>query len=907
MKFFSLKFFSQSKSSVDRGLIKKKYGRFRQRCMDSLFSLDMYGYTPSLIVSEFKTVVSLGISLLLIASFLTFMAYTTYIFVVAPVGQTETTVLHVQEVTLLPSSSVSEPKTQMPLPQRSLQTVCFKQFGVLLLLGNGSYVNWGTAENQFAVSYSQSTICNSNAVDKSSDSFPFKSCAFEGTRNIANEQVTLCADWDAAISVLQQKNNTAANPCALSLKEGEHDVPVPRVVGTFYNNEYSYITATVSVNNSLLSTASQIDNLFKGSVQIFMMYNFTSAGSLAKGEDKLNKNLVWSVRANLYPNITLKAEVLLMARTLRVHNYGWDVSSLETDLLDYQPDNVISYISLPSSPAPGWTDIAKVFLHWDTNDAELELIPPMDALTLLSNWGGFLSLLLSLGLPAVMINQHIFQSTVKDLLLTDKITFDEQVRQRRSHAVKKVYQDQGGKLKTTSFTKSRSVTNGTLIKPLAGMGRRASSPQPQPIAEAKEQTSEVLSSSVIGTFREAASLHDASMPCIDSRGNAEIRPDRAGAGLPLDKSLQLAAPPAPYGTVNSEQGVMNDGVAGPPSRIPKKRMQDLANMFADNNSGNKKFGRQASNRSAYAASIVVHYKGDCFADEDEEDDNYQDVVRHATSECNALLHLRQVVHLVQQNCPGWTLWSHEIDHLSEEEEEEEEETVGEVLSNTHINKSNIASIKALNDQIRTKSALRQSGLAEAASAVAHNDKIVGGWRGTKSLTSHPHDAHQNHLDEAAKSIDNKEQVVATDVKERQHSWLPWKGGKFGNIQSSQSGSFGSNSGSVPVLYEGLAAAAPSSPLKIAMSQFENPAYDSNSLDFAEKISSHPIEDVSAAWASIKEQDVTVSYASNEATITRQTAHTGQSDGSALSTSNPDPSWYAWGLWPKTVPQKEGQL
>ena len=45
------------------------------------------GYTPSLIVSDFKTVISLSISLVLLSAFLTFVVYTTYVWVLAPVGQ----------------------------------------------------------------------------------------------------------------------------------------------------------------------------------------------------------------------------------------------------------------------------------------------------------------------------------------------------------------------------------------------------------------------------------------------------------------------------------------------------------------------------------------------------------------------------------------------------------------------------------------------------------------------------------------------------------------------------------------------------------------------------------------------------------------------------------------------------
>eukprot|EP00955_Chlamydomonas_euryale_P118394 366538-Chlamydomonas_euryale.AAC.15 len=52
-------------------------------------------------------------------------------------------------------------------------------------------------------------------------------------------------------------------------------------------------------------------------------------------------------------------------------------------------------------------------------------------------------------------------------------------------------------------------------------------------------------------------------------------------------------------------------------------------------------GAAGTHAMASTASLVVDYNGDVFADDDV-DENYNDVVRHCTSECNALLHLAQV-------------------------------------------------------------------------------------------------------------------------------------------------------------------------------------------------------------------------------------------------------------------------
>ena len=45
------------------------------------------GYTPTLAVAQFKTIISLGISMFLMCGFLVYVAYTTYAWVLAPVLQ----------------------------------------------------------------------------------------------------------------------------------------------------------------------------------------------------------------------------------------------------------------------------------------------------------------------------------------------------------------------------------------------------------------------------------------------------------------------------------------------------------------------------------------------------------------------------------------------------------------------------------------------------------------------------------------------------------------------------------------------------------------------------------------------------------------------------------------------------
>ncbi len=71
-----------------------------------------------------------------------------------------------------------------------------------------------------------------------------------------------CADWNAASQTLPLLNGTVNDACNTSNGDGTYQVP--RVAGTFYSNEYAYITANVAVNATLLRNASYAANLFGG-------------------------------------------------------------------------------------------------------------------------------------------------------------------------------------------------------------------------------------------------------------------------------------------------------------------------------------------------------------------------------------------------------------------------------------------------------------------------------------------------------------------------------------------------------------------------------------------------------------------------------------------------------------------
>jgi hypothetical protein len=120
----------------------------------------------------------------------------------------------------------------------------------------------------------QVTICSGAAGRKRSDPLPFAPCAFTAPgESTPRTTFTRCPSWDAAEPALAALNNTAADPCGVGGEGGGGGAPhtVPRIAGTFYHPEYSYVTATALVNASLLATnASFAADFYKGSFQLYL-------------------------------------------------------------------------------------------------------------------------------------------------------------------------------------------------------------------------------------------------------------------------------------------------------------------------------------------------------------------------------------------------------------------------------------------------------------------------------------------------------------------------------------------------------------------------------------------------------------------------------------------------------------
>ncbi len=154
------------------------------------------GFAPTLIVSEFKTVVSLITSFIVILAFLTFMAYTTYVWVTAPVGGSGASRCRCSSYSLADRSVVARSQTlptsttnrsgcwaragaaaagcsQTPwrCPRSDWCCCWVRSKGALLPridancdADNGTFVNLDQSASLFKVTFTQNTICNSESV-----------------------------------------------------------------------------------------------------------------------------------------------------------------------------------------------------------------------------------------------------------------------------------------------------------------------------------------------------------------------------------------------------------------------------------------------------------------------------------------------------------------------------------------------------------------------------------------------------------------------------------------------------------------------------------------------------------------------------------------------------------------------
>ncbi|GFH15604.1 uncharacterized protein HaLaN_11857, partial [Haematococcus lacustris] len=166
-----------------------------------------------------------------------------------------------------------------------------------------------------------------------------------------------------ATDALEAKNSTAANPCNSTLSPTGAYL-VPRIAGTFYEDEYSYLTASVFVNATrILSSPSFASNLYKGSAQLFMNFRYSSASSLRAGS--------WPSGETGHPPAAVRSAGLHCAE-----QRGGMAPTTMT--------------------AGTYTEVARIFLKLDDRDMQVTMNPFTNLFQLFSDWGGFLSILVRL-------------------------------------------------------------------------------------------------------------------------------------------------------------------------------------------------------------------------------------------------------------------------------------------------------------------------------------------------------------------------------------------------------------------------------------------------------------------------------------------------------------------------------
>ncbi|KAJ9522837.1 hypothetical protein QJQ45_023621 [Haematococcus lacustris] len=423
------------------GKTAKKLTR-RQTAFDALksnlFELDLYAYTPTLEVANFSTWVSLIASLLVSGLWLFSVGYTIFLWSVTEQQVSQGEMEHDPSALLVPPLSAGG--NLLPLPSA----------GAMLMFGDGTST---TDPSIMYVSWIQNTLCSGSTVAKLQDTMPTSQCQFSSPRTgKVWTNTTMCVDWNKATDALEAKNSTAANPCNSTLSPTGAYL-VPRIAGTFYEDEYSYLTASVFVNATrIMSSPSFASNLYKGSAQLFMNFRYSSASSLRAGSWPSGETVPWSSRVNLLQNTNMKWEISLRIRRIQGGSFWWDIPQLQSAALDFTVQSSVISMAPTTMTAGTYTEVARIFLKLDDRDMQVTMNPFTNLFQLFSDWGGFLSILVWLGgqavggqactgtrmvvgLPSMIFNASVFRNTVAQLMKDGKIVFDEDVRKKRSEAL----------------------------------------------------------------------------------------------------------------------------------------------------------------------------------------------------------------------------------------------------------------------------------------------------------------------------------------------------------------------------------------------------------------------------------------------------------------------------------------
>ena len=179
--------------------------------------------------------------------------------------------------------------------------------------------------------------------------------------------------------------------------------------------------------------------------------------------------------------------------------------------------------------------MAKIYIRWNEQDTEEDSIPNIDLFNLVSSWGGFLSILLAVGMPAVMLNRIIFLQTVKQLIAQEKITYDDELRTLRAKAVS------GNALASISLAKSLAQAtreNSVRTARVADDGSMAAQ-SARPVAEAVEGQHEGHQSNKGGSFFQRSFASFARTPSIVRGGSLKSTSLKRALSAEMSTRLSL--------------------------------------------------------------------------------------------------------------------------------------------------------------------------------------------------------------------------------------------------------------------------------------------------------------------------------------------------------------------------------
>ncbi|KAG2492797.1 hypothetical protein HYH03_008957 [Edaphochlamys debaryana] len=416
-----------------------------------------------------------------------------------------------------------------------------------------------------------------------------------------SERVTgaLCLDYAASLAAL---NGTSVSSDFCNTGAA---LPGPRIMGNFYSDEFSLLEAVIGVNPN--NPASRIHS--SGSIEMFLQFPYTGTNSLIAGTFPSSEEVIYSRKVPMAPpGQRVRWELVLRMRQVTASNSFWSIPKLDEDTMDYTvaASEVTYEVVDPSSSS---NNLARIYIKMDDRDTQTLLSPYTSLYGLIGDWGGYLSIILFAGLPAYFLNMHVFRNACKRLLAENRIEFDDGVRREREKVLKHKSTHSIQRSKTLRkkdkghhFRRHFHLHCHADEDPLAGI------PAPD----------------VPNPLFAGACPGDVNGSSDDAKQGA---PSRDGQpGKPLGEALEAAQ--------------------GTAARAPLVPVPSGLNVVT----------------TADVGSITVKYEHDVFEDSEEDEDDFDDVVRHCTSECTSMYHLRQVVKMVQEEVRVSDLWKSHHKH-----------------------------------------------------------------------------------------------------------------------------------------------------------------------------------------------------------------------------------------------------